>query len=36
MRHMKVSEKLKQANPDYDQLTRYVDEGIVKSLGKAP
>lgn len=31
-----ASEKLKQASPDHDQLTRYVDEGIVKSLGKAP
>lgn len=31
-----ISEKLKQANPDHDQLTRYVDEGIAKSLGKAP
>ena len=30
-----VSEKLKQANPDRVQLTRYVDEGIAKSLGGA-
>lgn len=31
-----ASEKLKQASPDHDQLTRYVDEGIAKSLGKTP
>lgn len=30
-----VSEKLKQANPGHGQLTRYVDEGIAKSLGGA-
>lgn len=31
-----VSKKLKQANPDHDQLAEYVDEGIAKSLGKTP